>query len=120
MNVTLAAILGADALSWIFMLLLPFANALFTALVGLCLNIDFPVLDWTDEMTAVKSGVGVLIAVFGIMITNVLLMGPYFALVPFCSDGVYIALLTVLYGIASLIMIYWLKNVGRKKFENLG
>lgn len=120
LNITLAAILGADVLSWIFMLLLPFASALFVALVGLCLNIDFPVLDWTDEMTAVKSGVGVLIAVFGIMIANVLLMGPYFLLVPFCSDGVYIALLTVLYAGASLVMIHWLKNTGRKKFEKLG
>ena len=120
MNVTLAAVLQADALSWVFMILLPVVHALFTACVGLCFGIDFPVLDWTDEMTAVKSGAGVLISVFGAMILNLLLCGAYFLVVNFFKDGVYLALLTVLYGIGTFIMMRWLKETGVKKFEKLG
>ena len=88
-------------------------------LIGLCMNIDFPVLDWTDEMTAVKSGVSVLISVFGAMILNLLLCGAYFLIVQLFRDGVYLLLLTLLYSVGAAIMLSWLKAKGVKRFEKL-
>jgi len=119
MNITLAVVLRADVMSWIFMILLPVAHALFTACIGLCFNVTFPVLDWTDEMTAVKSGVSVLISVFGAMILNLLLCGAYFLIVQLFRDGVYLLLLTLLYSVGAAIMLSWLKAKGVKKFEKL-
>ena len=119
-SVTLAAILGADAVSWVFLLLLPLTHTLFTALFGLCMNINLPILDWTDEMTAVKSGVGVLISVFGTMFATLTLGGLYFASVFIMPDGAYLAIVTVLYLIADAVMVLWLRNKGKQKFEKLG
>ena len=120
MNITLAAVLRADALCWVFMILLPIVHALFTALVGLCFNITFPVLDWTDEMTAIKSGASVLISVFGAMILNLILGGLYFAAVLFVKDGIYLVILTLLYGLGCYLMLRWLATKGKAKFEKLG
>lgn len=119
-TVTLGALLGADALTWVFLPILSLAHALFTACFGLCMNLCFPVLNWTDEMTAVKSGVGVLISVFGTMLLTLSLGGLYFPFAIFLSDGVYLLIVTILYLVADGIMIRWLKTKGRAKFERLG
>ena len=119
-SVTLAAVLGADALGWAFLILLPVAHALFVGLVGLCMNIHFPVLNWTDEITAVKSGASVLITVFGVMISTMIVGGVYFPLTVLLSDGIFLLIATVLYVGADLVMIRWLKARGKEKFERLG
>lgn len=119
-SVTLAAVLGVSALSWVFMILLPLAHAFFTAAFGLTMNINFPVLDWTDEITAIKSGASVLITVFGVMILTSVVGALYFAFASFLSDGVYLAILTLLFVIADAILVSWLKNSGKRKFEKLG
>ena len=119
-SVTLGVLLRADLLSRVFLIALPFVHSLFTGLMGHCLNLDFPVLDWTDEMTAIKSGAGVLLSVLGTMILTLVVSGLYFLLVFAVSDGVYLLIATALYGVADAIMIYWLKTKGVAKFEKLG
>lgn len=119
-SITLAAVLSADALSRVTMILFPIAHTVFTALFGLTMNVNFPVLDWTDEITAIKSGAAVLITVFGVMIMTTLVGGLYFAFASFMSDGVYLLILTVLFIIADLVLINWLRNTGKRKFEKLG
>lgn len=118
-SVAIGVVLRADVLSWIMLILSPVIHALFTACMGLCLNIDFPVLDWKDEMIAVKSGVSVLVSVFGTMVVTLALGGLYFLFATFLSDGVYLLCLGVLYAIGVGIMINWMKNTGTKKFEKL-
>ena len=119
-SITLAAVLGADPLSWVTMILYPIAHAFFTAAFGLTMNIHFPVLDWTDEITAIKSGAAVLITVFGVMILTSVVGVLYFAFASFLSDGVYLAVLTVLFIIADIILVKWLGDRGKRKFERLG
>ena len=119
-SITLAAVLNADVLSRVTMILFPIAHTVFTALFGLTMNVNFPVLDWTDEITAIKSGAAVLITVFGVMIMTTLVGGLYFAFASFMSDGVYLAILTALFLIADYILVYWLKTKGKQKFEKLG
>ena len=119
-SVVLAAVLRLGALGWIFLILLPAVHVLFTGLIGLCLNIDFPVLDWKDEMTAIKSGAGVLITVFGTMFSTLAVGGLYFLFAFFLPDWVYLLIATLLYLGADLIMMRWLVTRGKDKFEKLG
>ena len=119
-SITLAAVLGADVLAWIFLILVTLAHTVFTGAFGLCMNINMPILDWKDEVTAIKSGVSVLISVFGTMIATTTVGVLYFGVAAFLSDGVYLAIETVLYLIADVIMICWMRTKGKKKFERLG
>jgi len=119
-SITLAAVLQVDAFCWILMILLPVVHTLFIACVGLCMNITSPVLDWTDEMTAVKSGAAVLVSVFGSMLTTIILGGLYFLVASFIPDAVYLLVIMLLYGIAVYIMFRWLGNKGKAKFDRLG
>ena len=119
-TITFAAVLGADALSWIFMILVVLAHTLFTACLGLCANVNAPVLDWTDEMVAVKSGISVLLSVFGTMILTIVIGGLYFFCTFFLPDSVYLLIVTLLYALADFIMIRWLGTRGKAKFEKLG
>ena len=119
-SITLAAVLQADVLSWVLMILLPVLHTLFSACLGLCMNVTFPVLNWTDEMVAVKSGISVLVSVFGTMIVTLALGGLYFLFASFMADAFYLLILTALYGVGTYIMIRWLQSTGTRKFEKLG
>ena len=119
-SVTLAIVLRANVFCWILMILLPVVHTLFIACVGLCMNVTAPVLDWTDEMTAVKSGISVLVSVFGSMLLTIILGGAYFLVSAFMPDAVYMLIVTALYGIGVYIMMRWLATTGKRKFEKLG
>ena len=118
-SVVVGIVTQANALCWITLLLVPALHTLFTACLGLCLNVNFPVLDWKDEMVAVKSGVSVLVSVFGTMIVTLALGGLYFVFASFMADGFYLLILGVLYAIGDYVMLSWLKNTGTRKFEKL-
>ena len=119
-SVVVGIVTQANALCWIMLILVPALHTMFTACLGLCLNVSFPVLDWKDEMVAVKSGVSVLVSVFGTMVVTLALGGLYFALASFMADGFYLLILGVLYAIGDYVMLSWLKNTGTRKFEKLG
>lgn len=119
-SITIAAVLRVDVFCWLLMIILPVVHTLFIAGVGLCMNITSPVLDWTDEMTAVKSGVSVLVSVFGSMLVTIILGGLYFLVAAFMADAVYLLIITALYGIGVYIMFRWLQTNGKRKFEKLG
>ena len=112
--------LGADVLSILFFPLAVIAFTLFDACLGLCLNVRNPILDWTDENVAVRTGMSVLVTIFGMIVLSIALGALYLPFAFFVSDWVYLAVVTLLLGGADALMIYWLGTGGKKKFEQLG
>lgn len=119
-SIAIMIALGADLFSIIFFPLAIIAFTLFDACLGLCLNVNFPILDWTDENVAVRTGMSVLITIFGMILFSIALGALYLPFAFFAPDGVYLAVITVLLGGADAIMIRWLSTGGKRKFEQLG
>ena len=96
-----------------------FAFVVFNACFGLCMNVRRPVLDWRDEMMAVKTGASVFVSIFGIMMLSFVLMGLYFVSALVFPDWVYLAALSVALFLADYAMLHWLKTEGVARFEKL-
>ncbi len=63
--VSAAAVLRPSGIMLVCFIVLPVLFCLFIGLFGLLENLRHPMLDWTNETQAVKSGIGVLITMFG-------------------------------------------------------
>lgn len=64
-SVAAAVVLRLSGIMLACCLVLPVLFCLFMGLFGLVENLRHPMLDWTSETQAVKSGIGILIAMFG-------------------------------------------------------
>ncbi len=98
-----------------------FLVALFGGLFGLCINLRFPKLDWDREIIVIKQSASSMITVFSGLILGVA-MCALFAWLTTAMNMDYklcLALFTVLYIIADLIMYFDLKHGGEKRFRRL-
>jgi len=95
------------------------AFTLFNACLGLCVNVRRPVLDWRDEMMAVKTGLSVFVSIFGGMMLSFVMMGLYFVAALVFPDWVYLAVLIVALFLADYGMLHWLRTKGTARFEKL-
>ena len=92
---------------------------LFTALVGLSLNLKMPNLKWTNETVPVKQSMSVLITLFGGWAVVLALGAIYFALRHFISPTVYLIIICVLLAGLCTALYMWIKNKGSKIFAAL-
>ena len=93
-------------------------SALF-AVMGLVLNLKFPVLRWTNETLVVKQSAAATFAIFGGWGVALLPVGGYFLFGEFLPPMIYIALWLAVYAVALVGMWIWLTKRGVKIFENL-
>lgn len=99
----------------IFMTVLTLVYIFFISLMGLIINLNFPVFDWMNEVQIVKQSVSSFISVFGGMAT--FLIPGYL----FIRTGS----MSILYGFLGIIILltllayYYLKTVGTRIFNEL-
>ena len=101
----------------IFVFLIPALFTVFLSLYDLTLNLLTPNLNWTNEITVIKQGLGIIVALLsGFILPSILFVGALFLPLPGFAIGlIYSALLLF----ASWGLYYLITHWGVKVFENL-
>ena len=109
---------GFDWVSFAICLILPLCYGVFSALFGLAVNLNFPMLTWTNEVVVVKQSMSAMISMLGGMgIAAAMGFGLY--LVP-AAYSLYalLGVIVLLLGISALLWRY-LTTTGSKLFYKL-
>ncbi|MBO4939553.1 MAG: hypothetical protein J6D30_00805 [Clostridia bacterium] len=117
-GVSAAILLQADGAS-ILAVVLGCVYVLFTAVLGLIINLKFPDLHWTNETVAVKQGVSTLCAMLGNMATVFILVGGYFLFGQYLQTWLYLTICVCLLVAAMVMGVLWLQKRGAKIFRSL-
>ena len=94
------------------------ASALF-AVMGLALNLKFPVMRWTNETAVVKQSAAATFAMFGGWGVSLLPIGGYFLFGKYLPPMGYLALCLAVYTVALAALCIWLIKRGVKVFKTL-
>ena len=117
-GVSAAILLQAEGAS-ILAVVLGCVYVLFTAVLGLIINLKFPDLHWTNETVAVKQGVSTLCAMLGNMATVFILVGGYFLFGQYLQTWLYLTICVCLLVAAMVMGVLWLQKRGAKIFRSL-
>lgn len=87
----------------VLVILMPVAFAFLAAILGITVNLEFPNVDWTSEITVIKQSAATLIAVFSGF--GLVALPGYLMTVPAFGGPVFVfALVTVLYALAAFAL----------------
>ncbi len=103
----------------IMMIAEPLVLILFFAMFGLVLNLKYPNLKWTNEVTPTKQSMSVFVSVFGSWIYSVLPAVFYFPLSERISGELYLVGFSAFTGLLCLALDSWLRKKGAKIFAAL-
>ena len=90
-----------------------------TGLIGLCLNLKMPHLNWTDETVPIKQSMSVLLTLFGSWAMVIALGILYFAVMKYISPLWYLIFVSLFLAAVSSVLLRWLRTKGTKIFESL-
>jgi uncharacterized membrane protein YdjX (TVP38/TMEM64 family) len=115
------AINVACYVNWAFVIysfLILAVYTLLTANIGMIENLRHPILDWTDEAVAVKSGMSVMFTMFINMVITFL---PLILIIVLSAIDLWITLAIWLVVAGALVgaSYAWIVTRGVKRFENL-
>lgn len=88
----------------------------FCALTGLCINLIFPKMDWTNEAVPIKQSMSSLIGMFFGMLFTMLVIVLYFFLYPYLKPWLFLLLSSVLFAGLTALPVCWLRTKGRSRF----
>lgn len=83
---------------------------IFMSLFDLFLAVKMPDLTWTNEMTPVKQGGNIFIALFGSMGFSVLFAGVFSLVGTGIGCVAYLLIASVIFAVLSVILYLWIKN----------
>lgn len=92
---------------------------LFFSMLGLILNLKYPNLTWTNEITPIKQSMSVFVSMFGGWIYSIVIAVVYFILSGRISAEMYLLGVSALTGLLCLLLDSWLKKKGTKIFAEL-
>lgn len=92
---------------------------MFSAALGLVLNLKNPNLTWTNEAVPVKQSMTVLIMLLGGMLFGMGVVAIYYFLAAKVSAGTFLTVLLVIFALLSRFLTSWLRNKGAVIFKNL-
>ena len=119
LSVALAIVLKADFESALLMTLFPVIFVMFSAAGGLAVNLLMPNVTWTNEITPIKQGASVTIALFGAWLVAILFgVGGYFA----CEviEGYqYLLIAIVVFSFLTRLIQNWIRTKGAEIFASL-
>ena len=104
----------------ILFLLFVLLSVLLMALAGLFLGIKFANLKWTNEMTPIKQGLSVFIILIGSWVYCAAVAGLYLWQGIRIGITVYLGIASAIAGVCCLVLYYWLRTQGTKRFMELG
>ncbi len=119
-TVAVGVILGVGAADCIAAVLLVTAFTVFTAYFGVALNLRFHRFDWINEGAAVKSGMSVVLAMFGSMAILAIPALIYALLAAeYMSAAAYMALWAAAFAAASIALDALIKKRGDERYSYL-
>lgn len=118
-GVCMAAVLRPAPAFGLLMALAPLAFGLFSAALGLAINLKVPNLNWTSETAAVKQSVGVLLALLAGWGYTLVLALAYLAAGSRMAPELYLLACTVVTLAVSALLLHWLRVRGAKIFAAL-
>lgn len=112
----------ADFISCLGILLLPQAFLILTDEIGLCYNLLYPKLAWTNEAEVVKRGASIILYMFTSMIIGAIIVAVYFFVLDKVSLGFYTYMLIVtgVLGLLSVILYLVLRTAGARRLSVIG
>ena len=118
-GIACCAVLGLSLPASLLVLAAGAAFTVFSAAAGLCLNLLMPTLDWTNETVPLKSGLPVLIMIFGSWGLLLALAAGIFALSFLVPPMATLAVIALLPAVFALLLLLWLRRRGTKIFAEL-
>ena len=92
---------------------------LLAALFGLYLGLKLPNLHWTNEITPIKQGGSVMLALFANWFYAIALGGLYFLCGRYLSAAAYLALAAAITAAVCALLLRWVKQRGTRIFAAL-
>lgn len=111
--------LKPSLLGSIMIIAVPEVFILFFSMLGLILNIKYPNLKWTNEVTPLKQSFSVFVCMFGGWIYAIVFFVAYFPFREKLSGDLYLTGVAAFTGLLCLALDSWLKKKGTKLFAEL-
>ena len=111
--------LRTSAAESVMILLVTFIFMLFQALFGLFLGLKMPNLSWTSEIVPIKQSGSVTITLLGGMAIAAVTCGVYFVIGDITGGMLYLAIVSVVFAAADIILYRWIVSRGAKIFSEL-
>ena len=92
---------------------------LLSALAALALGLKMPNLTWTNEITPIKQGGSVMLALFANWFYAIALGGLYFLCGRYLSAAAYLALAAAITAAVCALLLRWVKQRGTRTFAAL-
>lgn len=118
-TVCFCIVLRPSALLWILCLALTFLFTLFNAALGLVIGLKKPNLSWQTETAAVKQGISVMVAMLGSWAIAFLLAVAYYLLSSMLGAAAFLAIVSVVIGVLSVLELKWIGTRGSELFRYL-
>ncbi len=111
--------LRPNAFGAVMIIAVPLVFILFFSMFGLMLNLKYPNLKWTNEITPIKQSMSVFVSVFGGWIYSILPAVIYFPLSERISGELFLVGFSAFTGLLCLALDSWLRKKGAKIFAEL-
>lgn len=118
-SVCIVFALKADFADAAVCLVMPQIFAFFNGVLGLAMNIKFPVLEWENEAQAVKTGTALLVTMFGGMLSAMAAGGGIYLLARISSPAVGCVAVSALFAAVSLALFSWIMKKGAAIYDTL-
>ncbi len=115
----LSVVFSAGLLNFLLSTVVLLLFVILCALSGLCINLIFPKLDWTNETIPIKQSLSSFFGMFLGLIYNVLIITCYFVTVSFIPSAVFFVIIILILILIELIVYRWLSVSGIKRFNLL-
>lgn len=103
----------------LLLVLLPLSYAAFQAAFASFLGVRMPLLSWTSELAPIKQSGAVMISIFCSWGMSIVLAGLWLLVGYRLGAALYLALWTLVYAAASLLLLRWLDTKGAALFAAL-
>ena len=112
-------LMGFGVMEWILLIVIIFANTLFSSLLGLATNLCFPKLDWEREIYVVKNSMAVFVMTLIEMVWMAICAFIGYQLFGTDKMMIFICGATLMLMGFNGFLYYWLKQKGTQKFMRL-
>ena len=119
-DICMLIIIRKNPAQMILAVIVPVLFLFFMDMFGLMLGIVRPNLTWTNELAPIKQSLNVMIAMLGGWAFTIVMVAPYLMVGYQIGAAGYLLIVGAVLVVLDVLLYFWLKKVGVKKFAELG
>lgn len=119
-DICMLIIMRKNPAQMILAVIVPVLFLFFMDMFGLMLGIVRPNLTWTNELAPIKQSLNVMIAMLGGWAFTIVMVAPYLMVGYQIGAAGYLLIVGAVLVVLDVLLYFWLKKVGVKKFAELG